>query len=96
MSSGKLIIKRAHVFLGGPYHGAVKMVREGENTYSLPRAGLPKVAFDDVRGYFATVLYVRQAAARGDVFVCSTCGPREMQQLIEAYHEQTSQDHNPG
>ncbi len=65
MSKSQVTIKRAHVFLGGPYHGAVKMVRVDEMAYLLPRRELPRVAYDDVR----------KATAGGDVFVYSELAP---------------------
>jgi hypothetical protein len=85
MSKSQVIIKRAHVFLGGPYHGAVKMVRADEMAYLLPRRELPRVAYDDVRTHFAKVLYVRETTAGGDVFVYSELGPKARAALIEEY-----------
>ena len=94
MSKSQVIIKRAHVFLGGPYHGAVKMVRDDELAYSLPRRELPPVAFDDVRARFATVLYVRETTAGGDVFVYSELGPKARAALIEDYRNDPYLSHN--
>lgn len=85
MSKSQVTIKRAHVFLGGPYHGAVKLVPWIDTIHSLPRRELPPVAFDDVRARFATVLYVRETTAGGDVFVYSELGPKARAALIEEY-----------
>jgi hypothetical protein len=95
MNKSQLTIKRAHVFLGGPYHGAVKLVREGQLTGLLPRRELPRVAYNDVRMHFASVMYVRETTAGGDVFVYSELGPKARAALIQEYRrEQTSQNHD--
>lgn len=91
-----LIIKRAHALLGGPYHGAVKMIRDTEQTYSLP--GRSKLthgrAYDDVRALMHTVLYVRVPTQHGDVFVDSSCGPNARTLLIRRYEDDTdTQNH---
>lgn len=82
-----IVIKRAHVLLGGPYHGAVKMVRDTEQTYLLP--GRDEIArrrrYDDVRVYLQTVLYVRVRTQRGDVFVDSSYGPSARALLIRGF-----------
>lgn len=82
-----IVIKRAHVLLGGPYHGAVKMVRDSEKTYSLPGrgAGQYRRRYDDVRDLLQTMLYVRVRTRRGDVFVDSSYGPNARARLIRGY-----------
>ena len=90
---GQVVIKRATVFLGGPYHGAVKMVRDDEMAYSLPRRDPPRVSFDDVRTYFATVLYVRTKTDAGYVFIYSEMAPFARARLIEEYCAQNIPGH---
>ena len=94
MSKSQVIIKRAHVFLGGPYHGAVKMVRDGATHIALPRKGRPKVAYDDVRARLTTELYVRETTAGGDVFVYSELGPKARAALIEEYRNDPHFSHH--
>ena len=94
MSKSQVSIKRAHVFLGGPYHGAVKMVSEGATHAALPRKSRPKVAYDDVRARLTTELYVRVRIAGGDVFVFSDLGPNARAALLEEYRNASNVSHN--
>lgn len=94
MSKSQVIIKRAHVFLGGPYHGSVKMVRDDELTHSLPGREPRSVAFDDVRTHFVTVLYVRYKYMWGDVFVYSELGPKARAALIEEHRNDPHLSHH--